>query len=228
MPVADTQRSAGRRLVSPAGWKARRRKARRGATTAVALIASALLVAACGGNSSTAGVARLGSTTTTGTTTGTTSGSSASGASGSSDPGAQALKFSACMRSHGEPNFPDPEISSSGGGGTSVRLRVTPASGIDPGSPTFKDAQQACRAFAPVESHGSGSAPQLSAQEQAQVLQLASCIRKHGEPNLPDPTFAGGGAHLPPTVNTDSPKFKAAMQACQSLIPSSLRAHAGG
>ena len=178
-------------------------------------IASALLVAACGGGSSTAGVARLGSTTTTGTTTGatgtttgatgTTSASSASGASGSSDPGAQALKFSACMRSHGEPNFPEfGNLRQRWRRHGMRRLRVTPASGIDPGSPTFKDAQQACRAFAPVESHGSGSAPQLSAQEQAQVLQLASCIRKHGEPNLPDPTFAGGGAHLPPTVNTDS------------------------
>jgi len=131
------------------------------------------------------------------------------------------------MRSHGVPHFPDPEISSSGGG-TSIRIHVTPSSGIDPSSPTFKDAQQACRAFAPVEGgHGSGDR-QLSPQEQAQVLKLAACIRMHGEPNLPDPTFAGGGAHLPPTVNTDSPKFKSAEQACASLIPSSLRAHAGG
>jgi hypothetical protein len=197
---------------------------------AVAIVAVPLLAAGCGGSSPNAGVAHLGSTTTATTTA---SGSGASAASGSGAPGAQALKFSACMRSHGEPNFPDPEISSSGGG-TSVRLRVTPSSGIDPGSPTFKKAEQACRAFAPGESRGSSSGPQLNAQEQAQVLKLAACIRMHGEPSLPDPSFAGGGVHLPPSVDTHSATFKSAEQACQSLIPSSLRpqagagAHAGG
>lgn len=188
------------------------------------LVASALLVAACGGGSPNAGVAHLGSTTTA---TSTAGGSGAASAAGSSAPGAQALKFSACMRSHGEPSFPDPEISSSAGK-TSVRVHVTPSSGIDPGSPTFQHAQQACKAFAPSEGGLRSGDRQLSAKEQAQVLQLAVCIRGHGEPNLPDPTFTGGGVHLPRTVNTDAPKFKAAMQACQSLIPSSLRPHAGG
>jgi hypothetical protein len=186
------------------------------------LVASALLVAACGGSSPNAGVAHLGSTTHI-----TTSASGAAAASGSSAPGAQALKFSACMRKHGEPNFPDPEISSSGGA-TSVRVRVTPSSGIDPGSPAFQDAQRACKTFAPVEGHGPGSAPQLSTHEQAQVLQVVACMRKHGEPSLPDPSFAGGGVHLPPSVDTRSATFKAAEQACQSLIPSSLLAHGGG
>ncbi len=184
---------------------------------AVAIMALPLLAAGCGGSSPNAGVAHLGSTSTANGSSGSSS------ARGSGSPGAQALKFSACMRSHGEPNFPDPEISSSGGG-TSVRLRVTPSSGIDPGSPTFKAAQQACRAFAPGESPGSSSGPQLNAQEQAQVLKLAACIRRHGEPNLPDPSFAGGGVHLPPSVDAHSATFKAAEQACESLIPSSLRA----
>jgi hypothetical protein len=216
VPVADTRRGAGRRLVSPEGWTAQSARVRRGAATATTLVASALLVAACGGGSPNAGVAHLGSTT-----------ASTASATGSRAPGAQALKFSACMRSHGVPHFPDPEVSS-GAGGESVRIHVTPSSGINPSSPTFKHAQQACRAFAPVEGGRHSGDRRLSAQEQAEVLQLAACIRKHGEPNLPDPTFAGGGAHLPRTVNTDSPKFKSAEQACQSLIPSSLRSHAGG
>jgi hypothetical protein len=185
---------------------------------ATTLLASALLVAACGGSSPNAGVAQLGSTTGS-----TKSAAGAAPASGSGAPGAQALKYSACMRSHGEPNFPDPEISSSGAS-TSVRVRITPSSGINPGSPAFKDAQQACKAFAPVEGKGE-SGPQLSTQEQAQVLQAVACIRKHGEPNVPDPSFAGGGVHLPPSVNTRSATFKAAEHACEYLIPSSLRAH---
>ncbi len=182
------------------------------------LVAGALLLAGCGGGTSpTAGVAHLGSTRTT-----TTSGSGTSAASGSSTPGAQVLKYSACMRSHGEPNFPDPEISSSGGG-TSIRLRVTPASGIVPGSPAFLGAQKACRTFAPGESHGPASGgPHLSLSEQAQVLKVAACMRTHGEPNLPDPTFTGGGVHLPPSVNAHSGTFKSAEQACRSLIPRSL------
>jgi hypothetical protein len=184
------------------------------------LVASAGLVAACGGGSPNAGVAQLGSTTRS-----TTSAAGAPPTSGSSAPGAQALKYSACMRSHGEPNFPDPEISSSGSS-TSVRLRITPSSGIDPSSSVFKDAQQACRTFAPAEGKGE-SGPQLNTQEQAQVLHAVACIRKHGEPNLPDPSFAGGGVHLPPSVNPRSATFRAAEHACEYLIPSSLRAHGG-
>ncbi|MGH2903840.1 MAG: hypothetical protein ACRDK7_09700 [Solirubrobacteraceae bacterium] len=57
----------------------------------------------------------------------------------------KALKFSACMRSHGVPNFPDPEFHS-GGGGVQVRLGVKKGGpgGLDPNSPQFQDAQKAC------------------------------------------------------------------------------------
>jgi hypothetical protein len=53
---------------------------------------------------------------------------------------AQALKFSSCMRSHGEPNFPDPTFS---GGG--VSLKISASSGIEPTSPQFQAAQKACQ-----------------------------------------------------------------------------------
>jgi hypothetical protein len=52
---------------------------------------------------------------------------------------AKALRFSACMRSHGVPNFPDPQFGSGGGG--EVRLS---GAGLDPSSPAFKSAQAAC------------------------------------------------------------------------------------
>ena len=51
-----------------------------------------------------------------------------------------ALKFSACMRSHGEPDFPEPEFS-----GNAVKL----AGRIDPNSPHFKAAQKACLKYFP-------------------------------------------------------------------------------
>jgi hypothetical protein len=58
----------------------------------------------------------------------------------------KALKFAACMRSHGVPNFPDPRVSSGPGGGIGIRIGA-PGSGLDPNSPAFKSAQQACGTF---------------------------------------------------------------------------------
>lgn len=57
------------------------------------------------------------------------------------DPQAQAaaLKYSACMRSHGLPDFPDPVFV-----GGSIRETVRAGSGLDPNSPQFVAAQKAC------------------------------------------------------------------------------------
>ncbi len=55
-----------------------------------------------------------------------------------------ALKMSACMRSHGVPNFPDPKFS-----GNSVQIKISPASGVDPSSPVFQAAQKACQSKTP-------------------------------------------------------------------------------
>jgi hypothetical protein len=51
------------------------------------------------------------------------------------------LAFSACMRSHGEQNFPDPQF----GTGGRVSLKIAVGSGIDPRSPQFQAAQNACQ-----------------------------------------------------------------------------------
>lgn len=53
------------------------------------------------------------------------------------------LQFSACMRAHGLPNFPDPMF----GSGGKVELRATPQEGIDPNSPGFQRAQAACAKY---------------------------------------------------------------------------------
>ena len=54
---------------------------------------------------------------------------------------AQALAMSRCMRSHGVPNFPDPQFQSGPGGGVGVRIG---GAGVDPNSPAFQAAQKAC------------------------------------------------------------------------------------
>jgi hypothetical protein len=54
---------------------------------------------------------------------------------------ARALAMSRCMRSHGVPNFPDPQFQSGPGGGFGIRLN---GAGINPNSPAFQAAQKAC------------------------------------------------------------------------------------
>jgi hypothetical protein len=54
----------------------------------------------------------------------------------------QALKFVACMRSHGLPGMADPVVSAG-----SISMQI-PA-GVKPNSPVFQSAQRACRKFMP-------------------------------------------------------------------------------
>lgn len=60
----------------------------------------------------------------------------------------QALRFSACMRSHGLPDFPDPQFSTTGGGIT-MRLSARSGGDLNPSSPAFQAAQRACQGILP-------------------------------------------------------------------------------
>ncbi|HTC69416.1 MAG TPA: hypothetical protein VK662_07605 [Acidothermaceae bacterium] len=66
---------------------------------------------------------------------------------------AGALKYSACIRAHGVPNFPDPVFSNGG-----AQLKIT---GIDPNSAQFQAAQKACQSLQPggpgAQTNSSGS-----------------------------------------------------------------------
>jgi hypothetical protein len=192
------------------------------ACLATALIAAGVLVAGCGGTSPSGGVASLGTHTSTTSTTSSTAAGSTGG--GESSPGSQAVAYSACMRSHGVSNFPDPKISTHGNG-VSVAIGVTPAI---TGNPHFKSAQQTCNKLLPGGGPGSGPNHQITPQEQSRYLKAAACIRSHGVPNFPDPTFSGGGVHIAHQgLNESSPAFKAAVQACESLIPGGVHGGSG-
>jgi hypothetical protein len=52
-----------------------------------------------------------------------------------------ALAHARCMREHGIENFPDPTFGEDG----RTELRIGPDSGIDPESPKFREAQEACQ-----------------------------------------------------------------------------------
>ncbi|MGH2833579.1 MAG: hypothetical protein ACRDK2_12470 [Solirubrobacteraceae bacterium] len=60
-----------------------------------------------------------------------------------------ALKFSACVRSHGVPNFPTPRVE-----GGQVHLGIRPGSGLDINSPQFQAALKACQSLHGPEPKG--------------------------------------------------------------------------
>jgi hypothetical protein len=187
------------------------------------LAAFALLVTGCGGGAKTPTVAHLGSSTASSSAAAAESGSSASGSggsqSGSASPNSQAVAYSACVRAHGVPNFPDPKVSTNGAE-VKVAIAINPSIS---GNPHFQSAQQACRKLLPGGGPGEGSNHQISPQEQSEYLKAAACIRAHGIPNFPDPTFSGGGVHVSHKgLNLSSPQARAAEEACQSLIPGGL------
>ena len=59
---------------------------------------------------------------------------------------AQALRFVACMRTHGIPDMPDPVVNASG---VEMRMGGPAGQGPPPGSPVLKSAMQACQRLAP-------------------------------------------------------------------------------
>ena len=132
-----------------------------------------------------------------------------SGATGG-DP---ALEYARCLRAHGVPNFPDPTAGSG---------LVIP-NDIDPQSPAFRSAQQACSELA-TGGLGQGGA---SASRNLELVALARCMRTHGVPNFPDPTnsppprgagnvLGGPGSYLAlgTPQQQHSPAYKHAAAAC--------------
>jgi hypothetical protein len=122
------------------------------------------------------------------------------------------------MRSHGVPGYPDPQVSSSAG---QIHVRLSPGS-TNPNSPAFHAADQACHQLLP----GGGAPGAESAQQHAQGVMFADCMRSHGVPSFPDPD-RGGAFDLPSEVNPKAPQFGRAVQACKQLRPNSFLINQG-
>ena len=122
---------------------------------------------------------------------------------------AEAVAYSQCIRSHGVPNFPDPVQTPDGGYGYRT-------AGIDPNSVAFQGALQACRS---LPSPWNSTGQQLSPAQQQAWLNWAKCIRAHGVPGFPDPTFSGSEVH-DSGIESGSPQQQSAMEACNSQRPS--------
>jgi hypothetical protein len=141
-------------------------------------------------------------------------GSGGSPNAGGSANSSSAVAYSRCVRSHGVPDFPDPDSN-----GQIPKEAVVPAlRGVS--ESRAKAATNACANLNPAGQGG----PTLTAQEQQDYLKAAACMRSHGITNFPDPTFPGGRVNLsiPSSIDTKSRQFTQAAQTCTKLIPAGL------
>jgi hypothetical protein len=172
-----------------------------------ALLAAGLLltaVSACSSGSSNPGVANVGSFAPSASqSTGNAQGSSGQGGA-QLGSGGLTVAFSECMRSHGEPKFPDPN--SQGVVGSLVQL------GIDPNSAQFQAAEKACASLANGPEPGG---QQSQTQNKTAALKYSTCMRSHGFPNFPDPNANGAiTGNSSDGINTASSQYKSAQKTC--------------
>lgn len=109
---------------------------------------------------------------------------------GGSTTAASLVAYSACVRSHGVPNYPDPD--------SSGQLPKTDAGQLGVSSSQYQEAQHACQHLLPTGGsirqqegecmHNNDCPPALVQQMMTWDRKLAQCMRSHGVPNFPDPT----------------------------------------
>ena len=158
----------------------------------VALVGAAVTIAACGGSGTSGG---------------------ATTASADSSP----IALSRCMRAHGVTGFPDPSEGSGGEGFSGIGIPVGGTGSLVVDGQTFSGpvvaaAERACaRYLEPNE-----PPPPLTADQKRRILASARCMRAHGVPNFPDPSFSGGAVRIGggPQLNSQSPAFQRAMRVC--------------
>lgn len=112
-----------------------------------------------------------------------------------------ALAFARCMRSHGVPQFPDPDAQ---GDFPSFQTGVS--------KQTSTAANGACKHL--LSSGGTPGTPEQLREKLAFGVKVAGCLRASGFPNFPDPTRLGSQS-LPSGVDLNSPAFRAAETACE-------------
>jgi hypothetical protein len=66
--------------------------------------------------------------------------------------------------------------------------------------------------------------PQITPADQRDYLKAAECMRSHGVPDFPDPTFGNNTVtfNVPPNIDPNSSQAKSAVATCSKLIPPGL------
>jgi hypothetical protein len=114
------------------------------------------------------------------------------------------VAFSACMRTHGAPGFPDP---------SSPRAFKT---ALGRATPALASARTACRHLLPPGGQ-SGAATAQHPERVPGELAFARCLRRRGFPRFPDPTAGGELSHemlAAAGIDSHSPALVRAADAC--------------
>ncbi len=116
-----------------------------------------------------------------------------SASTSSTGPGGSAVGYSHCMRSHGVPNYPDPNSNGQLPKGDAQQFGVSTSQ--------YRTAQHACQHLLPTggslqqqdqQCMENSDCPQTLVQQMmSDDEKLAGCMRTHGVPNFPDPTNGG-------------------------------------
>lgn len=134
------------------------------------------------------------------------------------------ISMSKCMRAHDVPDFPDPRsgpdgggVGWPGGGPVMISTDVLMIMGQRLAGPAIAAAAKACKEYMGP----SGPPPALTESQRETAIAHAECMRRHGLPNFPDPTFSGSGQqlNLAPGLNPQSPAVEQAAKACGLLSP---------
>ncbi len=132
--------------------------------------------------------------------------------SASRGDGIQNLAFTQCMRSHGLPDFPDPNANGHGFGNQQQQQQ-------EESNPHLGTAYSDCRHLLPSTPSSSGKKKVVPSQ--TQLVRFSKCMRSHGVPDYPDPnpdvSLRTELAQL--GINPDSPQFRATLRTCDRLVP---------
>jgi hypothetical protein len=165
--------------------------------SAVVVAALTLLAAGCGGGGSPR-VANVG--------TATTATASAAGQAQN-----EVIAFAVCMRHHGVADLPDPTASPRGF-----------KEAMNNQSPQFQSALATCQHLLP--NGGRPEMPNITQADRTDYLRATACMRSHGFPNFPDPSFQNNTVtiNIPTNINRSSPQAVSAVNTCRKLIPAGL------
>jgi hypothetical protein len=137
---------------------------------------------------------------------------------------ADAYRYSACMRSHGVPSFPDPHVVANSPGHQAIGIHPFDKSIIN--TPQFKAAREACKGIMPgPENANPKEATEHEHARAKYMLAFAQCLRSHGVNGFPDPNAQG---ELNPAtvhaagVDLQAPAFLLAAKSCVGVTHGAL------
>jgi hypothetical protein len=184
-----------------------RSRLRRAGLLAVAAAGVALLAAACSGGTTTTVV------TAPPTTAAPAAAAPTTAAPATAAPTAYqlAVAYAQCMRTHGEPNWPDPARDGNFAGN------------INTSTAQYLSANGACGHLLP---NGGVLTQAQTDQALAALSNYAACMRSHGIPKYPDPDpryvqagLTGPGYISVQALNITTQQFSSASHACLGLQP---------